>query len=211
MPDRYAPALLLDVCAFWFVLRWLLPRRGVEFVGRVLVLVMAVGVLGTLDEHHYLWALCFAASGLLAWVLLRRWQRAPTLRRFGLPRPGSRAWRDISPDELATLCERRIGLHVDAAVSASVTASPPWHCVLALAGNGVWMLEDGSATRRARIGRVLACWDRKGWVAHVEHSRRGERFEFSWPRNGSLVRGVIPPGPAAELVEGHLVADELAP
>ncbi len=74
MADRYAPALLLEILAFWFVLRWLLIGRAILFVGRALVLMMVVGVLGTLDERRYLWAACFAGSAVLAWVLLRRWR-----------------------------------------------------------------------------------------------------------------------------------------
>jgi len=81
--------------------------------------------------------------------------------------------------------------------------------VLALAGDGIWVLEDESRTRHVQIGRVAAGWDRAGAVAHVEHSRRGERFELSWPRHGALVRGVMPAGPTADLFAGHLVADEL--
>jgi hypothetical protein len=48
MPDRYAPALLLDVFAFRFVLRWLFPRRLVLLFGRLLILMMVVGTLGAL-------------------------------------------------------------------------------------------------------------------------------------------------------------------
>jgi len=55
----------------------------------------------------------------------------------------------------------------------------------------------------------LACWDRSTLVSHIEHSRRGESFEFSWPRHGGLVRGVMPSGEAADLLAGHLVADQL--
>ena len=58
--------------------------------------------------------------------------------------------------------------------------------------------------------RVVACWDRSGLVAHVEHSRRGEDLELSWPRQGVLVRGTMSRGAAADLLAGHLVADELA-
>ena len=39
MADRYAPALFLEVLAFWFVLRWLLVGRAILFVGRMLVLL----------------------------------------------------------------------------------------------------------------------------------------------------------------------------
>jgi hypothetical protein len=45
MPDKYTPALLIEVLAFWFVLRWLLLGRWILFVGRALVLMMVVEVL----------------------------------------------------------------------------------------------------------------------------------------------------------------------
>jgi len=207
MPDRYAPALFLDVLAFWFILRWLLRERAILLLGRAIVLMMVVGVLGALDEHRYLWASCFAGSAALAWALLHRW-RGPhrrRLRRDLRPRI-SRAWRHITPSELATLCERRIGLRVDAAVPAAIAED---QVVLALAGDGLWVLENES-WRRTEVGRVLACWARQGLVTHVEHSRPFEGFELSWPQRGALVRGVMPAGRTADLFAGHLVADELA-
>jgi hypothetical protein len=209
MADRYAPALFLEVLAFWFILRWLLVGRHILFFGRALILMMVVGALGTLDQHYYDWAGCFAASALLAWALLRHWRGLPGPRRPGFRAPAFRWWRPMSPNELAALCERRIGLHVDAAAPAAVTTNSPTHCVLALAGDGVWVLEDESGMRHAAVGRVMACWDRNGLVAHVEHSRRRERFELSWPGAGALIRGVMPPGPPATQFAGVLVADEL--
>jgi hypothetical protein len=65
MRDRYAPALFLEVLAFWFILRRLLTARLVLFFGRVLILLMLVGVLGTLDERRFVWVACFAGSTLL--------------------------------------------------------------------------------------------------------------------------------------------------
>jgi hypothetical protein len=208
MADRYAPALLLEVLAFWFVLRWLLIGRAILFVGRALVLMMVVGVLGTLDEHRYIWAGCFAGSAVLAWVLLRRW-RGPPRRVLGhSPRPRiSRAWRRVTPAELAALCERRVGLRVDAAVPAAIATD---QVVLALAGDGVWVLEDESKLTRPGVGRVLGCWTRQGLVARVEHLRRGNLLELSWPARGALLRGVMPSGDNADLFAGYLVADEFA-
>ena len=113
----------------------------------------------------------------------------------------------MTPAELATLCERRVGLQVDAAVPAAIGAD---QVVLALAGDGVWVLEDESHVRRPQVGRVLACWARRGLVAHVERVRRRDLLELSWPERRALVRGVIPSGPTAELFAGHLVADEFA-
>jgi hypothetical protein len=210
MADGYAPALLLEVLAFWFILRWLLVARLVLFFGRALFLMMSVGVLGALDEHRFVWAACFAGSAILAWVLLRRWRSRKSGGRIRRRIQVALAWRGKSPDELATLCERRIGLKVDAAAPATVRTNPPAHCILALAGDGVWVLEDQSQLPRPRVGRVLACWDRTEVIAHVEHSRRGECFELSWPRRGALVRGVMPSGTPADQLAGQLVADELA-
>jgi hypothetical protein len=210
MADRYAPALFLEVIPFSFILRWLLLGRLVLFFGRLLVVMMVVGTLGTLDEHHYVWAACFAGAAWLAWLLLRR-SRGLRVRGRRVSLPAFLAWQRKSPTEIASLCERRIGLLVDAAAPATVASDPPGHCVLALAGDGLWVLEDQSHSRQPRVGRVLASWDRTTLVSHVEHSRRGERFEFSWPRRGALVRGVMPSGEAADLLAGHLVADKLAP
>ena len=69
MADRYAPALFLEVLAFWFVLKWLLVERLILLVGRLLVLMMVVGALTALAEHHYLWAASSAGAGLLPWRL----------------------------------------------------------------------------------------------------------------------------------------------
>lgn len=111
---------------------------------------------------------------------------------------------------MATLCERRIGLKVDAAAPAMMPQKLQMHCVLALAGDGVRVLQDESRIRHPRIGRVVACWDREGLVSHVDHSRAGDRFELLWPRRGASVRGVMPLGAPADQMAGQLAADELA-
>jgi hypothetical protein len=209
MADGYAPALFLEVLAFWFIIRWLLTARLVLFFGRMLVVIMVVGALGTIDEGRFAWAACFAGSALLDWVLLRSWRDRTAHRRRSFPRSSFVAWRGVSADDVATLCERRIGLKVDAAAPAIVSLTPPAHCVFALAGNGLWVLDDESRFGRASIGRVVACWDRSSLVAHVRHTRRRERFELSWPRHGALVRGVMPAEAPASRLAGHLVADEL--
>jgi hypothetical protein len=209
LAGRYAPALLLEVFAFWFILRWFLAGWLVLFFRHALIVLMLVGVLGTIDEHRFVWTACFAGSALLAWLLLRRWRARPDIERRRFRVSISLAWHGTSADEVAMLCERRIGLKVDAASPATVTAKPPTPCVLALAGDGIWVLEDESGMRHAAVGRVMACWDRTRLVAHVEHSRRRERFELSWPGAGALVRGVMPPGPPATQFAGVLVADEL--
>lgn len=209
MPAKYAPALFLEVLAFWFVLRWLLLGRLILLVGRLLVLTMVVGTLTTLGANHFAWAASFAGAGLLAWLLLRRWQGVPLIRYHGIPVPTRFAWRTMPVAEVAALCERRIGLPVDAAAPATIADGSRSRCVVALAGDAVWVLEDESRLRCARIGRVLGQWDRTSLVSHVEHSRRAEHFEFSWPHNGALIRGVMPSGSAAELFAGHLAADEL--
>ena len=131
MADRYAPALFLEVLAFWFILRWLLVARLILFFGRAVMLLMIVGVLGTIDEHRFVWAACFAGSALLAWLLLGRWRRRSRRHRMGFRLPISLAWRGKAANEVATLCERRIGLNVDAAApprsarSLRRTASSP--------------------------------------------------------------------------------------
>ena len=209
MAARYAPALFLEVLAFWFVLRRFLAARVLLFLSRVLVLMMIVGALGTIDQHEYVWALCFAGSALLAWLLLRRWHRARYHRSVKLPRLPRPAWNRVSPGELAALCEQRLGLTVDAAAPATVARRAPARCLLALAGDGLWVLEDESRFRRREVGRVLACWDRAQLVGYVQSSRRRARFELSWPRQGVLVRGTMPHGAAADLFAGYLAADEL--
>jgi hypothetical protein len=198
MADGYAPALFLEVLAFWLILRCLLIARLVLFLGRAVVLLMVLGLLETLDGLRLVWAACFAGSAALL----------PVLRRPSFRQPGALAWRSKSADEVAALCERLIGVQVDAATPAVLFARAPERCVLALAGDGVRVLEDESRMGRPRIGRVTACWDRASLVAHVEHSRRRARFEPSWPRQGALVRGVMRSGTASERFVGHLVADE---
>jgi hypothetical protein len=208
MAGRFAPALFLDVLAFWFIVRWFLFARVVLLMGWLLLLMMIVGVFATLDQHEYMWAACCAGSAWLAWALLRRGKRRQVVGAR-LSRVRRRPlWHAGTAGELAALCERRIGQQVDAVALATVSGEPSRY-VLALAGSEVWVLEDESRIRRPAIGRVVASWDRAGLVAHIEHCRRGERFEFSWPRHNVLIRGVMASGPPADLLIGHLVADEL--
>jgi hypothetical protein len=210
MPSRFAPALLLDVLAFWFVLRWVLPAPAVVLVGRALILMMLAGALTSIQRGDYVTSLYFAASVVLAWALLRHSQDHDRRRsaRRRLRRRG--VWGHTAPSELAALCERRIGRQVDAAVPATIAADPPALCVVALAGDGIWVLEDTSRLWRPRVGRVLTCWARQGVVAHVEHRRRGDHLELSWPAARAFVRALLPSGATADQFAGHLVADELA-
>jgi hypothetical protein len=85
--------VFLEVLAFWFVLRWLLVGRLVLLFGRLLVLMMVVGAIGTLGEAHYVWAACFAGAALYGWMLLRRWIAGATTRapHGGDPRLGRRS------------------------------------------------------------------------------------------------------------------------
>jgi hypothetical protein len=115
----------------------------------------------------------------------------------------------VDPIELAVLCERRVGMHVDAAVPATILSGPEPHCVLALAGEGLWTLADESRLVRPNVGCVIACWARRGLVAHVEHARRWERLELSWPTHGALVRGVTASGATADVFVGQLIAGEV--
>ena len=210
MADRYAPALFLEVVAFWFVLRWLLLGRLILLIGSALVVMMIIGALGTLDERQYVWSACFGGSAALAWLLLRRWRRTRHQRQRGPRLPRLLSWRGKTPDEVAVLCERRIGLPVDAATPIILAAKPPTACVLALAGDGLWVLEDESRLGRERLGRVLACWDRESLVAHVDHCRRSEVLELSWPRQGALIRGTMRSGRCVGQFASQLAADELA-
>jgi hypothetical protein len=207
MPDRYAPALLLDVLAFWFVLRWVLSAAMLLLFARVLLAMLAVGLLVSLGQHHYVWAVSFAAAAALAWTLMR-WQRArpPAQPRRPHLSPGQ-AWRRITPDAIDVLCERRIGDRVDAAAPVTISDQP---CVLALAGHALWVLEDSSSSRHPDVGRVLARWSRDELVSHVEPSGRGQLLELSWPSHGALVRGLMPAGAPADAFAGQLVADEFA-
>jgi hypothetical protein len=208
MPDRYAPALLLDVLALWFVLRWVLSAAMLLLFARVLLVMLAVGLLVSLGQDRFVSALFFAAATVLCWMLMRRGRRArqPTESRTRRLSP-SHAWRRVTSDEIGVLCERRIGDRVDAAAPITITDQ---RCVLALAGNAVWVLEDGSSSRHPEVGRVLARWSRDELVSHVEPSGRGQRLELSWPRHGALVRGLMPAGTPADAFTGQLVADELA-
>jgi hypothetical protein len=211
MPDRYAPALLLDVFAFWFVLRWLLPDGLLLLFGRLLILMMAVGALGTVAQHHYVWAAFFAAAAWLSWSLLRRWRKPLALRRPHARRlPARLLWRGVTPSSIASLCEQRIGTRVDAAAPATLSGSPSASVVLALADDAVWVLGDESSPTCPRVGRVMACWARRGLVSHSRPSHRGQTLELSWPKNAALVRGVIPVRPLGDVFTGYLLADEFA-
>jgi len=86
------------------LLRWFLVARLVFPIGRILVLMMIVGVLGAIDQHDYVWAACFAGSAVLARCLLGRWRRIPNPRRRKLARPARLAWTNMSPGELAARC-----------------------------------------------------------------------------------------------------------
>ena len=211
MPNRYAPALLLDVFALWFVLRWLLPAALLLLFGRLLNLMMVVGTLGTLAQHHYVWATFSAAAAWLSWAPLRRWRTSRPLISAHTPRLATRlSWRRVTPSAIATLCEQRIGSRVDAAAPATLSGSPSASVVLALADDALWVLDDDSSPTRPRVGRVVARWARRGLVSHSQPSHRGQTLELSWPRNGALVRGRIPAGRVGDAFAGHLVADEFA-
>jgi hypothetical protein len=42
----------------------------------------------------------------------------------------------------------------------------------------------------------------------VAPSRHGQTLEFSWPKHGALVRGIIKERPLADAFAGQLLADE---
>src|SRR5436305_11421349 len=206
MSDRYAPALLLDVFVFWFVLRWLLPGGLLLLFGRLRILMMVGGTLGAFAQHHYVWAAFFAAAAWLSWLLLHRWRTSARVRRAHTRRlPTRLLWRRVTPSAIATLCERRIGTSVDAAAPAMLSGSPSARVVLALADDAVWVLGDDSSPARPRVGGVLACWARQGLVSHTQRSHRVQRLELSWPANGALVRGHIWVRPLADVFAGHVL------
>jgi hypothetical protein len=144
----------VEVLVFWFVLRWLLLGRLVLLFGRLLVLMMVVGAIGTLDHHLYVWAACFAGAALLGWLLLGRWRHRGIRSRFRTA--AFLAWR---------------GRSASPAILPRVVF---WHSPVTAYG-----CSRTSRLRHPQVGRVLACWDRSTLVSHVEQSRRGERFEFS--------------------------------
>lgn len=117
--------------------------------------MMLVGALRTINERSYVWAACFTGAALLAWTLLRRWRGPPISPRLGFRPPMSRAWRGGSGVELAPLCERRIGLPVDAAAPATLAGRERSRYVLALAGDGLWVLEDEARPRHPEIGWAI--------------------------------------------------------
>ena len=88
---------------------------------------------------------------------------------------------------------------------AALSASD--RCVLALVENAVWVLEDTSSRTHPCVGRVLAQWARGELVSHIDPGRRRQQLELSWPRDGALVRAVIPTGPLADAFGGQLAAD----
>src|SRR5207248_6753596 len=105
---------------------------------------------------------------------------------------------------------QRIGARVDAAAPVTLAGHRPVRTVIALADHAVWVLADDSSATRPRLRRVMACWARQGLVSHTQPARRRQTLELSWPRNGALVRGVIPAGRIGDVFAGHLLADEFA-
>jgi len=68
---------------------------------------------------------------------------------------------------------------------------------------------DESRLGHRRVGRVIACWARRGLVANGQHARRRELLELSWRGHGAPVRATTRSGQLADAFVGHLVADEL--
>jgi hypothetical protein len=101
-------------------------------------------------------------------------------------------------------------LRVDAAVPASIAGDSERNRLLALAGDGLWVLDYESRLGRRRVGAVIACWARRGLIAHLEHTARGNWLELSWPRNCAFVRAATPHGQLTDRFVGHLIADELS-
>jgi hypothetical protein len=192
------------------VLRWLLTARAILLVGCLLVAMMVAGALEALAQHDYVWAAFCVGSAALGWALLRRWRHPSARRRSRWPHsPSSRARRSVDPIGLAVLCERRVGMRVDAAVPATILSGPEPHCVLALAGERLWILADESRLVRPNVGCVIACWARRGLVAHVEHARRWERLELSCPSTAPWSAASRRRAQTADVFVGQLIAGEV--
>jgi hypothetical protein len=211
MPGKCAPGLFLDVHAFWFVLRWLLRGRGcfsvrapahphrahqnARHTGRA-----SLRVVGVLRRRGL--ALMVTPSPL---AHPRTGQRDAYLPTGRPPRVAPR-YSVLHRDALRAAHRRpRLRRGPDHALGVTV-----YSVVLALADDAVWVPRDDSSTTCPPVGRMMACWARRGLVSHAEPSRRGQKLELSWPQTGALARGVIGGRPHGDVFAAHLLADELA-
>ena len=118
---------------------------------------------------------------------------------------------------LTTRAQRRLHERVLTAVmltltrgtlADALTLGPRRHVVLALTEERVWILDHAWP---GTIGGVIADFDRGGTLLHTRRSpfARRHAIELSWPDSHGFVAGTIPASEAADLLIGHLAADEL--
>ena len=118
---------------------------------------------------------------------------------------------------LTTRAQRRLHERVLTAVmltltrgtlADALTLGPRRHVVLALTEERVWILDHAWLST---VGGVIADFDRSGTLLHTRRSPLASRhaIELSWPDSHGFVAGTIPASEAADLLIGHLAADEL--
>ena len=90
----------------------------------------------------------------------------------------------------------------------ALTLGPRRHVVVALTEERVWILEHAWA---GTVGGVIADFDRAGTLLHTRRRPLARRhgIELSWPDSHRFVAGTIPASEPADLLIGHLAADEL--
>ena len=94
------------------------------------------------------------------------------------------------------------------ALADALTLGPRQNVVLALTEERVWILDHAWP---GTVGGVIADFDRSGTLLHTRRRSlaRHHAIELSWPDSHGFVAGTIPASEAADLLIGHLAADEL--
>ena len=94
------------------------------------------------------------------------------------------------------------------AFADALTLGPRQHVVLALTDERVWILDHAWP---GAVGGVIADFARAGTLLHARRSPLARRhtIELSWPDSHGFVAGTIPASDTADLLIGHLAADEL--
>ena len=94
------------------------------------------------------------------------------------------------------------------AFADALTLGPRRHVVLALTEERVWILDHAWP---GTVGGVIADFDRGATLLHTRRRplARHHTIELSWPDSHGFVAGTIPASEAADLLIGHLAADEL--
>jgi hypothetical protein len=90
----------------------------------------------------------------------------------------------------------------------ALTLGPRRHVVVALTEERVWILDHAWP---GTVGGVIADFDRRGTLLHTRRRPLARRhaIELSWPDSHGFVAGTIPASEPADLLIGHLAADEL--